>query len=483
VECLSRADLVLYDRLVPEALLDHASGAAKKVCVTELAARHVDRASPVLEMMIQSAREGKIVVRLKGGDPLIFGRGGEEGLALREAGIPFELVPGVTAALAAASCAGVPLTHRGLASAVTFVTGHEDAEKPGSTIDWSALARFPGTLVVYMAISRLGQVVENLLRQGKAPGTPCVLVHGAGTNQQRSVEATLQGLPAAVQGERVGAPSVVIIGDVVGLRRELAWFESRPLFGLQVLITRPLTLAKDLAQHLEELGAVVRIGPAIGIGEPADWRPADEALRSLDHYDWVVFTSGNGVRAVMSRLIKLGLDLRVFGKIKFAAIGPVTAEALRAFHLVPDLVPEVFRSEELAAALVPAAKGKRILLARADRGREILREELAAVAEVDQVAVYSQFDLPLDAAIARDLRAGKIPYVTLTSSNIARSFLRNLDTATGESIKAGKISLISISPVTSAALKEMGVPVAAEAKEYTTPGLVKGLLEMRSRGL
>jgi uroporphyrinogen III methyltransferase/synthase len=479
VECLARADLVVYDRLVPVRMLDHAPPAAERICVQDLPGCHPERWPHIHRTLIEAARQGKRVVRLKGGDPFLFGRGGEEAEALRQAGISFEVVPGVTAGLGAAACAGIPLTHRLHASAVAFVTGHEHPDKPGSSVDWPGLARFSGTLVIYMGIARLAEITRALLDCGKAADTPAAAIRWGTTGEQRTVEAPLGDLAAAVRAAGLTAPAVVIIGAVVGLRRDLAWFERRPLFGRRVLVTRPRHQAADLVRRLEELGALPIVLPAVEIREPADWSPVDRALARLADYQWVVFTSANGVHALVRRLRAVGRDLRAMGGLRLAAIGPSTADALRGYHLEPDLVPGAFDSEHLALALKDRAAGQRILLARADRGRDVLRQELGTVAVVDQVAVYSQVDaLEESSATLDQLQHGEIEYVTLTSSNIARALLRTLDVESRRRIEAGEVKLVCISPHTGAAVRELGLPVAAEAAEYTTAGVVAALLAL-----
>jgi uroporphyrinogen III methyltransferase/synthase len=423
------------------------------------------------------------VVRLKGGDPFLFGRGAEEAEALRAAGVDFEVVPGVTAAVGATAYAGIPLTHRRHASAVAMVTGHEDPAKPGGALDWDALARFPGTLVVFMGVARLAAVVEALLGRGKDPATPAAAVRWGTTGEQRTVEAPLRELPAAVARAGLTAPALVVIGEVVGLRQELNWFERRPLFGRHVLVTRPRAQADEMVRRLEGLGASVSVMPAVEIREVGDWGPVDRAIAGLAGYQWLVFTSVNGVRAFLGRLRLAGKDLRALGGLKLAAIGPATADALRDFHLEPDVVPSHYRSEDLAEALRERVRGQRVLLARADRGRELLRDELAAVAEVEQVAVYSQVDAPEpDPAVLADLREGRIGFVTLTSSNIARAFARALDDAARERVRSGAVRLVTISPVTSAAVRELGLPVAAEAREETAEGVVSALVGLAAGG-
>jgi uroporphyrinogen III methyltransferase/synthase len=477
VECLARADLVLYDQLVPPRLLEYAPAGAERLCVTALADRHAGRALLANETLIAAARQGKCVVRLKGGDPFVFGRGGEEAEALRQAGIPYEIVPGVTSGLAAAACAGIPVTHRLYASGVALLAGHEDLAKAASAVDWARLADFSGTLVVYMGRSRLPRIVEDLIAHGKPSDTPAAAIHWGTTGEQRTVAAPLRDLPAVVEAAKLTSPAVLVIGSVVALRKQLAWFESRSLFGKRVLVTRPRHQSADLVSRLEELGATVLVWPVVEIREPADWGPADRALDNLSRSQWLVFTSANGVHAVVRRLRQRGRDLRALGGLRLAAIGPGTADALRGYWLEPDVVPAEYRSEALAAALRDLVRGQRVLLARADRGREVLRDELAAVAEVEQVAVYSQVDAAeIEPGLLDRLRRGEIDYVTLTSSNIARGLARLLDERCKEQIAAGAVKLVSISPVTSAAVRELGLPVAMEAAIYTTEGIVACLV-------
>jgi uroporphyrinogen III methyltransferase/synthase len=477
VECLWQADLVLFDHLVPARLLDHCRADAERVCVASLHASSPARCPQVHERMIQAARDGKRVVRLKGGDPFLFGRGGEEALAMRDAGIPFEIVPGVTAGLAAGDFAGIPLTHRGTASAVAFITGHEDPLKSTCPLDWASLARFPGTLVIYMGMSRLAQIVGTLIEHGKAADTPAAVVQWATTGRQRTVTSHLDELPDAVHKAGLKAPSIIVVGPVVALRSQLAWFESRPLLGRRILVTRPRQQAHALVEPLEGLGAVVDLLPVVEIRELTDFGPLDRVLAQLDCYEWLVFTSRNGVEAFLRRLRQTGRDLRSLGKLKLAAIGPGTAEELGRHYLDADLVPAEFRSESLAAALKQEVAGQRVLLARADRGRELLREELARVAEVEEVAVYCQADVThADEVVRLALGQGAYDYITLTSSNIARGLSRWLDEPAREAIRAHKMKLVSISPVTTSAAGELALPVALEARTYTTEGVVEAIV-------
>lgn len=483
VRCLARADLVLYDRLVPARVLDFAPATAERVCVTELAGAHAERCPEVTRTLLDAARAGRRVVRLKGGDPMTFGRAAEEAEALRQAGIPFEIVPGVTAASGAAAYAGIPLTHRNLASAVAFVAGHEDAAKGAEALDWSALARFPGTLVIYMGLARLAHIAEALVAGGLSGDTASAAVRMATTGEQRTVRAPLRDLPARVREARLTSPAVVLIGPAASLGPALDWAQRRPLFGKRVVVTRPRGQLAELVARLEELGAVPLLLPLVEIREPADWGPTDRALAKLGDYDWLVFTSANGVDAVVRRLRQTGRDLRALGLVKLAAIGPGTAAALRRYELEPDVVPAEYRSESLAEALRDRVAGRRVLLARADRGRDVLARELGRVADVEQVAVYAQVDsTESDLEVWQALGRGEVDYVTLTSSNIARAFARGLDDPGRAAVAGGRTKVVTISPVTTKAAAEAGLAVAAEAEEYTSEGIVRALVRLVEAG-
>jgi uroporphyrinogen III methyltransferase/synthase len=473
---------VLYDQLVPERLLDLASPAAEKVCVRDLPGTHPDKYPHIHQLLIEHGRAGKTVVRLKGGDPLVFGRGGEEAEALRSAGVGYEIVPGVTAALAAGAFLEIPLTHRHYASAVALVTGHELPNKPGNKLDWQALAAFPGTLCIYMGVARLPVIVAELLKHGKNPDTPAAIVERASTGAQRTVQARLADLEEARRHAGLEAPGLIIVGEPVAYRPPHSWWEARPLFGKRVLVTRPAHQAADMVRKLEQLGAVVHRLPTVEIREPADFGPLDRALEQVRNgaWDWVVFTSANGVHALLRRLEAIGRDLRDLGRVRLAAIGPKTADALREYRLRADVVPDAtFSSEGLVDALKPHVAGKRVLLARANRGRDLLRAELAHVATVEQVTVYDQVDAVSPAAAVLDaLRRGEIRYVTLPSSRIAQNLLGAFDPTIRGRVERGEIRLVAISPETGRAVREAGYPVAAEATEFTSDGLIAAVVRL-----
>ncbi|MBY0233090.1 MAG: uroporphyrinogen-III C-methyltransferase [Gemmataceae bacterium] len=471
VQALAEADYVLYDRLVNPALLRHAPPSARLVCVDELPGEHPQRWPHIHAALIAEARQGRRVVRLKGGDPLVFGRGAEEAQALREAGLEYEIVPGVTAGLGASAFAGIPVTHRDHASAIAFVTGHEWPGKPGSRLDWPALARFPGTLVFYMGVARLRSLVETLLSHGKDASTPAAVVQQGTTARQRTVTAILSALPEAAKG--IVPPALVIVGDVVSVRDP--WAERLPLFGQRVLLTRPAHQAGEMADRIAAMGGEAVLQPLVDIAPLEDWSAVDQAISKLPRTRWVVFTSANGARAFLGRLRETGRDARALGGCLLAAIGPATAEALAAHHLLADLVPAAYNSETLAAELKERVRGQRVLLARADRGLELLKEVLGEVAEVEQVAVYRQLDR--DPAPHPLVEAGEIDLVALTSSRIAEGFARSLGAAGRAHILSGRTRLVAISPRTAEAA---GLPIAATAERYTVPGVLEAMARLVS---
>jgi uroporphyrinogen III methyltransferase/synthase len=481
LECLQKADLIIYDRLVSTALLELARDDAQRLCVTELASRHPDRWPIINERMIAAARAGKTVVRLKGGDPAIFAHLADETSALRSAGVAYEIVPGVTAALGAAAYSEIPLTHRESASAVAFLTGHENPAKPASPLDWNGFARFPGTLVLYMSMARIPDIARALLQGGKPATTPVLAIQNSTRGDQQELRSTLGDLQKAAHLEKLATPCLFIIGPVVDLQPTLTWPRKRPLAGARVLVARPREQGLALARRLEERGAVALVAPAILVAPPADWGRVDNAIEKLSAFDWIVFTSANGVDAFLARLWETSHDLRALGRCRLAAIGPATARALAEHHLRADLVPGEFVSETLAAELVEKVRGGSVLLIRAEQGRDVLRVSLSAVAQVEQVAVYRQVKNPaLPQSLTRFWNEGPPDFVLLTSSNIARAILGNLHAEQLDSIRSGRVRLVTISPVTSAAVRDFNLQVAGEAHPYTTDGMLEKLRELRT---
>jgi uroporphyrinogen III methyltransferase/synthase len=478
---LSRADVVVYDHLASTRLLELAPPSALRICAGKSIGHCTLSQTEINQLLIDHARSGRNVVRLKGGDPLVFGRGAEEALFLRAAEIPFEIVPGITAGLGATAYAGIALTHRTSASAVAFVTGHgnPEADSDASLLDWEALARFPGTLVVYMGLTHVAPICRTLIKYGKPGDTPACIIQSGTLAAQRTQVASLDTIGQIVDEVRVQPPALLVIGSVVSLRSELAWFERLPLFGQRIVVTRPRGEADIAATALESLGAEVLIAPTIEVKPLDNPEPLDRALDRLADYEWLVFTSVNGVRYLIERLEFRGRDLRALGHLRLAAIGPATARALACFHLKADLVPDSYRSESLAAALASVAGSarRRVLLARADRGRAVLKEALDHLANVDQVAVYHNVDAQsLPEAVIERIVHGTVDWITVTSSAIVTR-LHGLLPESARQRVGKEVRLATLSPVTSEATVALGWNVAVEASHYTWDGLVAALVE------
>lgn len=517
LELIASADVVFYDRLIPPGALDGARGDAELVYVGKEPGSPAMPQEEIEQRLVEAARAGRSVVRLKGGDPFVFGRGGEEGEALREAGVEFEVVPGVTAGVAAAAYAGIPITHREDASAVAFVTGHEDPEKPGTALDWEALARFPGTLVFYMGVKRLAANAAALIDAGRDPEEPAAAV-GRGTMAgQRTVAATLGTLAEVVEREEIRAPALIVVGPVVARREALAWLERRPLHGRRVVVTRARAQASGLAAALRDLGAEVVELPAIRIEPRIDSGDVRQAVGRIGEgeYSLICLTSPNGAHLLFEALTEAGLDARALGggtelqqaggegandrdkasalgegleqrqvrsrsgggKVRrgggttVAAIGPGTARALEEHGIRADVVPERFVAEALVEAMSKVeVEGHRVLVARAAEARDVLPDALRERgAEVDVVALYETVREEPDPAQVE--AAQSADYVTFTSS----STVRNLVEALGDRFPSDA-RVVSIGPITSEAAREAGLTVDAEAERHDVDGLLAALL-------
>ncbi len=469
LELIAAADVIVYDRLIPATALDGARPEARLIYAGKEGGGPSVTQDEIQRALLEHGAAGEAVVRLKGGDPFVFGRGGEEAEALREAGVQFEIVPGITAGVAAAAYAGIPVTHRDAASAVAFVTGHEDPDKPGagqtgSSLDWEALARFPGTLVLYMGVGRLDAIARRLIDAGRPASEPAAVIERGTLPDQRVISGTLESIAAVAAKESVRAPAILLFGPVAALRRNLAWFESRPLAGAKVVVTRARAQASELAARLRALGAEVVEAPAIRI--VAIDGPAPE----IERYDLVCLTSPNGVHALFQRLEQSGRDARGFAGARLAAIGPGTAAALREHGLTADVVPERFVAEGLVEALVDVPV-TRALVARAAQARDVLPEALRERgAEVDVVALYETVAAPIAERERRAVAAAD--YVTFTSS----STVRFLFDSAGEALSE-RTRLVSIGPVTSEALRERGREPDVEASRHDIDGLVQALVD------
>jgi uroporphyrinogen III methyltransferase / synthase len=474
LDLIARADVILHDRLIPAGALDGARADAELVYVGKAPGKPSVPQEEIGALLVEHGRAGKRVVRLKGGDPFVFGRGGEEAEALRAAGVRFEVVPGITAGIAAPAYAGIPVTHRDLASAVAFVTGHtqapsspgtgEDPEKGEEALDWDALARFPGTLVFYMGVKALPRIAERLVAAGRPADQPAVVVERGTLPGQRTVSAPLVELAAAAQAAGVRPPSITVVGPVAALAGELAWLPDRPLDGRTVAVTRARAQASGLATRLRELGAEVVETPAIRIV------PREVEVPDLSSHDLVCLTSPNGVRLLFERLAADGRDARALAGATVAAIGPGTARALREHGIVADVVPEKFVAEGLIEALA-GRDVRRALVARAAEARDVLPDALRERgAEVDVLALYDTVAERLDDEALTAL--GGASHVTFTSSSTVRFLLE----AAGGAGALGAARLVSIGPVTSATLREHGLEPHVEAERHDIDGLVAALV-------
>lgn len=473
---LGEADVVLYDYLANEALLRHAPADATRVCLGRHGHGKVWTQQQINERMVAEALAGKTVVRLKGGDPSVFGRMAEEIAACQAAGVPLAIVPGVTTATAAGAYAGLTITDRDHASCVALVTGHQRADgEPSGTADFARLAGFPGTLVVYMGVTTAPEWSQQLIDAGKPADTPAAIVRRCSLPDQQTVHTTLGRLGDVLAPGRMRPPLVVVVGEVAG-ESAADWFASRPLFGKTVMVTRPAGQADAMRQRLEDLGARVLEQPAIEIASPADLGPLDAAIGSLLDYAWVVFSSRNGVDAFLGRMKQLGRDARSFGSARVAAIGPATAEALAEWRLDSDLTPDEHCAEALAEALSADASGKQTLLIRASRGREVLAETLSAAgAIVDQVVAYESRDVAsADPKVLDEIAAGRVDWITATSSAIARSSVRLFVEAIARAPQ--KPRWAAISPLTADALAAEGPQADAVATTFTVDGVIDALL-------
>jgi len=477
VRRLGEADLVLYDALVHPDLLRYAAQ-AELVFVGKRAGRPSERQDRINERMLVAARAGKTVVRLKGGDPYLFGRGSEEAEYLVSHEIPFEVVPGVPSPLAATAYAGISLTHRSRSSSVAYITATESVLKDRSSHRWAQLATGPETLVIFMGMRKLPSLMQLLIEHGRDPSTPAAVVQNASRPQQRCVVGTVATIAEKARAEGLGLPALTIVGDVVELRSSLRWYDAQPLFGKRVLVTRPAHQTDDLARLLREEGAEPVLAPAIRIIEPADPERLAVAVREMG-YGWVVFTSANGVKHFFAEVERQGRDARVLGDAKVCAIGPATAAALLQHGIRADVVPTEFKGEDAAAAVIAAGDltGVRVLLPRAEVAREALPDLLrAAGALVDVVAAYRTVGPSEDDAIAiRDAVFRKtVDIITFTSP----STVREVAAALGENADAvAELAIACIGPITAAAVEERGWVVASMPTDYTAPAMVRALRE------
>ena len=477
-ECLEAADVVVYDRLADDRILGWAPKDAEYIYVGKASANHTMKQEDINQLLVDKAKEGKCVVRLKGGDPFVFGRGGEEGLLLRENHIPFEIVPGVTSAISVPAYAGIPVTHRAVATSFAVITGHEDPTKGGSNMRWDKLSTGVDTLVFLMGVSNLPKITQKLIENGRPADTPAAVIRWGTKPEQRTLVTTVGTAAEDVKKNGIKPPAIFVVGDVVKLRKELAWFDNedqRPLFGKKVLVTRSRAQASKLTKQLENLGASCVELPAIRLVEPSDhYEAVDAAISLLASYDWLIFTSTNGVDRFFDRLFAANKDTRDLAKAHVAAIGKATAERLKHYGILADIVPAEYRAEGVLAALKgELAPGERVLIPRAQEAREVLPESLREYgAIVDVAPVYETVASTEDPSnVKEQLAAGEIDYVTFTSS----STVKNLVKLIGDASLLKNAKVVAIGPVTAKTCESLGITPAAVAEEYTIDGLVTAL--------
>ena len=480
-ECIEKADVVIYDYLANVVFLEYAKKDAERIYVGKEGGSHTLGQNEINRLIVEKATEGLRVVRLKGGDPFIFGRGGEEAQELVKAGIPFEVVPGVTSAIAVPAYAGIPLTHRDFTATVAFVTGHEDPSKEASNIAWDKIATGIGTLVFLMGVGNLSKIAASLMEHGRSPDTPVAVIRAGTVAGQRTVTGSLGDIAEVAQKEKIKPPAIIVVGDVVSLRKDLNWFEQRPLFGKRIVVTRAREQASDFVARLSELGAECVEFPSIEVIPPPSWKELDRAIGNLETYQWLVFTSVNGVKYFFDRLEVSGQDARSLKGIKIAAIGPKTADAIRENGVKPDLVPEEYRAEAVVEGFRKyGVNGLKILLPRAAEAREVLPHELEKMgAAVDVVEAYRTVK---PEGSKKEIRAmlekGDVHMVTFTSSSTVSNFMEMFEEEGDRLLKwMEKLTVACIGPVTATTAKERGLFVRITPSEYTIEALAKAILD------
>ncbi len=507
VECIQLADVIVYDNLVNPSLLKHARPDAEIIFAGKISKKHTLTQDEINALLVEKARAGNVVTRLKGGDPFVFGRGGEEAEALLQAGLEFEIVPGITSSIAAPAYAGIPVTHRELASAFMVITGHEDPTKEAgrascsseatmdrrdacptadglearATVNWKQVAEFQGTRVILMGVERIGKIVAELIGHGASPETPVAMVRWGTTGKQQTIQGTLATISEVAAKADFKPPAVTVIGEVARLREKLNWFERRPLFGKRIVVTRSREQASDLVRQLGDLGADVLEIPTIRIKPPHTLAPLREAIASLGEYDWLVFTSPNGVDAFFREFFARHKDIREIGAVKIAAIGAVTTQKLVELHLEVDLQPEEFTTEALLAEFGKSVscENLRFLMPRADLADERLARGLEALgAIVDDLDAYQTVPDTEDRNGHRARLLGEgADLVAFTSSSTVVNFCNLLDMPKLRA-QFPQMRFVSIGPQTSLAAREKGLEVAVEAKVHTIPGLVEAVLKL-----
>ncbi|ADG82000.1 uroporphyrinogen-III C-methyltransferase [Thermincola potens] len=479
LECIQKADVIVYDRLASPRLLTYARPDAELIYVGKSPDRHTLKQDEINMVLVEKALAGKNVARLKGGDPYVFGRGGEEAEKLIEYGIEFEVVPGITAGIAVPAYAGIPVTHRDFTSSLGIITGNEDPTKEDSSIDWSKISTGIGTLVFYMGMANLPHIVDKLIANGRPADTPIALIRWGTRPEQQTLVGTLADIVDKARAAEFKNPAIIIVGEVVTLRDKLSWFEKKPLFGKRVLVTRSREQASALSEKIEALGGEPWEFPTIDIAEPDDFGPMDRAIEEIEKYDWIILTSVNGVKSFFKRLNDKTKDIRDLKGIRLCAIGPKTREELEKYGLRCDFVPNEYRAEAIIEGLKNEdMSGKKVLLPRADIARKIIPDTLKELgAEVEEVVAYKTVMGAGNAQLLRDMLAEKkLQILTFTSSSTVKNFVQMLDAPNLQDLLAD-VTVASIGPITSNTAKELGIRVDVEAQEYTIDGLVEAILK------
>jgi len=477
LECIKQADVLIYDHLASPILLKHAQKHTEILYVGKKGGDHTLSQDEINSLIAEKAQKGLIVTRLKGGDPFIFGRGGEEAEMLVRNEIPFEIVPGVTSAIAAPAYAGIPLTHRKFTSTLAFVTGHEDPLKEESSIDWTALAKGIGTIVFLMGVKNLSYITNRLIDHGMNPDTPVALIRWGTTSRQTTVTGTLDTISERAKNVGFKPPAVIVVGHVVKLRERMKWFENRPLMGRSIVVTRAREQASELVKRLSDLGAECLECPTIKVAPPDDLKPLDKAIENLSTYDWLIFTSVNGVNFFFDRLFVNNKDVRALSNVHTAVIGPATAKRLFDFGLQSDIVPESYRAESIIKAFAGKdINGKKMLLPRAKEARPILPLELIRMgAVIDEVTAYCTRAVQDNADLMlTQLREKTIDLITFTSSSTVKNFHALLPPEDLESLMQG-VTVASIGPITADTARNLGFDIHIIAESFTIPGLCEAI--------
>ena len=476
-EILEKADCIVYDRLINSTFLSYRNEEAELIYVGKKPDRHTYKQEEINNILIKKAGEGKIVVRLKGGDPFVFGRGGEEGIALFEETIPFEVVPGITSAISVPAFAGIPVTHRGYNAAFTIITGHEDPTKENSSVDWKRLASGNDLLVILMGVGRLEKIATSLIEGGKDKNTPVAIIKEGTKSSQKTITGNLASISKKAKEENITPPAIIVIGENVNLREKLTWIEKKPLFSKNIVVTRARAQASKLTSLLESYGANVIEFPVIKIKPPSSFEEIDREIESINKYKWIIFTSQNGVKAFMERLYISGKDVRILGGIKICAIGRETGKELKKSGIIADYVPEKFIGEELVKNFPSFPPGTEILIPRAKIARETIPEKLKKSGA--KVTVLTAYETVMEENKGEDLKniSKDIDVITFTSSSTVTNFIEKIHKLNINKEDFSNTVFAAIGPVTAKTAEKHGLKIEIMAEEYTIKGLVEAILD------